>query len=83
MNNALTFADLVHRWVYTRYGLQKLRKRDPEFPEPFRTFPGNRGNLWRREEIVAYEAKRPELLSETTKKRKVARYAHCIFTGRS
>lgn len=82
MDNGLTFADLVNRWVYTRYGLQKLRKRDVDFPKPVRVRLHNRGNLWRLEDIEVYEKIRPELTDEKVKKRKVASFAYCVMKGR-
>jgi len=82
MTEHLTFADLVRRWVYTRRGLQKLRKRDPEFPEPIATIKGsNKGALWRLEDIIAYEEKMPELLDEKKKRSKVARFAMAVLRG--
>jgi hypothetical protein len=78
-----TLADLRRRWHYTRQGAQYLRKHDPEFPLPFVTTPTGRGNLWRLEDILAYEERRPELLCAVAKKRKVARFALAVFKKRA
>jgi hypothetical protein len=80
----LIFADLVRRWpAYTKRGLQKLKKRDAEFPQPFFSTPTGRGNKWRVQDILAYEEMRPELLDQTMKKRKVARFALAVFKKRA
>lgn len=83
MSEHLIFADLVRRWVYTRQGLQRLRKTDDEFPKPFAKFRGtNKGSRWRLEDVEAYEEKRPELLDDRLKKRKVARFALAVLSKR-
>ena len=73
----LSITDLVHRWIYTRQGVWKLRKRD-DFPRPV---PGQppRAPRWREADIEAYEKDRPELKNERLKRRKVASFARCYF----
>src|SRR5262249_2011456 len=72
MDERITLAEILQRWVYTREGIRKLRLRDPEFPEPVVKRPRNRGNGWRLLDIESYEKRRPELLSEQEKHHKVA-----------
>ena len=81
MSDNFILADLIRRWVYTRQGVQRLKKNDPDFPKPFATYPSGRGNRWREEDVLAYEAKRPELLDATKKWRKVAGFARAKNKG--
>lgn len=83
MEERITLPDILERWVYTREGVRKLRKRDPEFPQPVVKRPRNRGNLWRLRDIESYEAQRPELLSEQEKQHKVAVSCVRALWGRS
>ena len=70
----LGFTDILHRWVYTRRGLEKLAARKG-FPAPAFSINGGRNRVWDEWDIQLYETCHPEVLDEAEKHRKVAGYA--------
>ena len=70
----LGFTDILHRWIYTRRGLEKLAARK-DFPAPAFTINNGRNRVWDEWEIQKYEYFHPEVLDPAVKHRKVAGYA--------
>lgn len=63
----LSLSDIVSRWVYTRQGVQKLMREDPEFPKAVMTVSRGKVRLWLARDIDAYAHERPWVTDEESK----------------
>lgn len=70
-------ADIVERWIYTRQGVHQLIQR-ADFPSPAFTINRGRTKVWKFVDIVAFEEKNPEVVSERAKIKKKAGYARAL-----
>lgn len=62
--------DLAQRWIYSREGLRKLMRSDPNFPEPVAAVNLGQTRLWLVSDIEEYERKRPWLRDAEAKRRR-------------
>ena len=74
----LGIADLRARWVYTAFGIRKLRHKEG-FPATAYCINNGKTPVWRIEDIEAYENDHPEVRDMKKKLAKVRSYAIANF----
>jgi uncharacterized protein (UPF0128 family) len=66
----LGVGDIAMRWNYSRQGVRKLMKKEPNNLKPFAKINGERISVFLESDIVEYEKDKTWLLSEAAKRRR-------------